>query len=517
MPASCRDEKSDGGSASGQTSAPMASTTTAGSTSPVAVHSPSRSLPTSDSLGIKRTNQRGSGHLDATSVGRRRAFGAADASSPFSGSRSSTIFVCVLRRSLVVQAPPAVPAAGRSVKAVLDQATVRSGAVEPTGRVFGVVAVVVCLGLVAGCGNGTVSRSGSVSSRSTTVATPRLCASSAQLDLVFNVRGPDEETGDIVGVVGPGRVRKLTTDGASYDPHFTPDGAHVVFTSGSSLRQVSASTGPQELSLYVIAVDGSGRSRLTKGKSDTNPAVSPAGAAVAFARGVDDHLAYGHQGTRLHVVNIGDHTEHALLKDPPQGDEVRDWSPTWSPAGDRIAFVRTTPPKARGVGGTTGPQATAPPSGPNGSGPFGKGGGRPPQDSALPNDSVWVVDSDGSNARKLLGDLRNVRELSWSPDGRRLAYGTEQGYVDAPTYVVNVDDGKPRRVADTAQRPAWSADGRALLYYQVRRNSGASIKSTRIVELDLSTKRERDLNIGNASPGFIYDYYGIGALPCRRH
>ena len=45
------------------------------------------------------------------------------------------------------------------------------------------------------------------------------------------------------------------------------------------------------------------------------PRVSPDGAAVAFAREVNDHVAYGRQGTRLHVVNNSDHRTPTARRD----------------------------------------------------------------------------------------------------------------------------------------------------------------------------------------------------------
>lgn len=55
---------------------------------------------------------------------------------------------------------------------------------------------------------------------------------------------------------------------------------------------------------------------------------------------------------------------------------------------------------------------------------------------------------------------------SWSPDGKRIAYGSFAGLIK-PTgvWLADMETGRARRiVGGKAWKPAWSKDGKQLLY-----------------------------------------------------
>src|SRR5256714_2969168 len=77
---------------------------------------------------------------------------------------------------------------------------------------------------------------------------------------------------------------------------------------------------------------------------------------------------------------------------------------------------------------------------------------------------VVVARSDGTQAR-VLATFQDEREppptyLSWSADGKELAYVSSTGELDA----VQVDGSGARVVARGATQPAWSPDGRLIAY-----------------------------------------------------
>lgn len=153
----------------------------------------------------------------------------------------------------------------------------------------------------------------------------------------------------------------------------------------------------------------------------------------ARVRGRRCHLGYGGaDGTALaRLVASGDV--------PGQAHD-----PTWSPDGRRIAFSLATKDHSK-------------------------------------DKEIWVVNEDGSNARRLVrlpglgADNRGcagVGSLDWSPDGRRIALTAHCSWL-AWIYVVNTDGtnlrrltGHPGKGFPWAVDPRWSPDGRRLVFEQ---------------------------------------------------
>ncbi|HEU4355499.1 MAG TPA: LpqB family beta-propeller domain-containing protein, partial [Actinomycetota bacterium] len=96
--------------------------------------------------------------------------------------------------------------------------------------------------------------------------------------LLFD-RGTDSGFDIFVMRVDGSAVRRLTTTGTDYDPHWSPDGREIAFT-----RQ---GEGPRS-DIYVMRADGSDVRQLTSGgDGDTNlyPQWSPDGRSIAYLAG----------------------------------------------------------------------------------------------------------------------------------------------------------------------------------------------------------------------------------------
>jgi Tol biopolymer transport system component len=196
------------------------------------------------------------------------------------------------------------------------------------------------------------------------------CRTAGDLRLVFT-GAAGEEGGDLFGLTRDGQVRRLTDDGGSFGPSFSPDGSRIVFSSVGDEGDVSDTTGPRGLDLYVMATDGSGRRKLVDGEGDLSPAWSPSSDQIAFVRGG----GAGGAG-RIFVVDPDDEGSARLLVD--REGAGADADPAWSPDGARLAFVRSAP-------------------------------------DGLSH--LMVANADGSDARSVLARPEALGSPSWSPDG----------------------------------------------------------------------------------------------------
>lgn len=117
--------------------------------------------------------------------------------------------------------------------------------------------------------------------------------------------------------------------------------------------------------------------------------------------------------------------------------------PTWSPDGERMAFVVQRSQRDGGTG----------------------------------RSDIWIMDQDGGNAHPITEGPGSSWAPSWSPDGTRIAFmrstsdGAEQVWtmsVDGAEQQVFARCGPPECVSDTS--PAWSPDGDSIAFV---RSSGA--------------------------------------------
>ena len=109
--------------------------------------------------------------------------------------------------------------------------------------------------------------------------------------------------------------------------------------------------------------------------------------------------------------------------------------------------------------------------------------------SALNNSSsgavgdVYVVDADGRNLHHVVRAFTGLgREVTWSPDGTRLAYQDAEQRVA----IISADGGTPKVVSREGETPAWSPDGKRLAFLRVKAcGSYGACARARIVVVDL--------------------------------
>ncbi len=82
------------------------------------------------------------------------------------------------------------------------------------------------------------------------------------------------------------------------------------------------------------------------------------------------------------------------------------------------------------------------------------------------NSDVWVMNADGSGARRLTREAALDLSPSWSPDGKRLAFVSDRSGTPQ-LYVMGADGSSPKRLTfqgNYNQTPAWSPRGDAIAF-----------------------------------------------------
>ena len=256
---------------------------------------------------------------------------------------------------------------------------------------------------------------------------------------------------------------RLTPDSWTVgEPVWSPNGTKLAFIRGA----VDPDEGVNPVAeLYVVAADGSGLRRLTRDRfQDFSPTWSADSRTIAFVShrgggnplmtvsangGRIKRLATGgyydepdwspdgrqlavslHAGadqTDIYVVN----SDGSGLTQLTEADEEADTSPTWSPNGRRIAFVRT-------------PSLS---------------------DNSLPMDDIYVMNADGRRQVRLTRIDANYP--AWSPNGRWIAF-LSYGRKGYSMYRMNADGGGLRGLAGgDVGEPSWSPDGTKIAFERV--------------------------------------------------
>jgi Tol biopolymer transport system component len=116
------------------------------------------------------------------------------------------------------------------------------------------------------------------------------------------------------------------------------------------------------------------------------------------------------------------------LKNLTPSTSSSEWSPAWSPDGQKIAFM---------------------------------------SDREGTDWEIYVMDKDGSNLVKLTDNEEFDGRPRWSPDGKLISFETNRDGGDWDIYVMNADGSNPRPITtnttnDSSQ--SWSPDGNWLAY-----------------------------------------------------
>ena len=200
--------------------------------------------------------------------------------------------------------------------------------------------------------------------------------------------------------------RRLTKNGATdIDPAWSPDGRWIAYASNQH-REHAADT-----DIYIMNPNGKKAQQLTnKGGHNSTPAWSPDGQWIAFRTTLDGIGA-------IHVINANGKKQRALT-------QVSATSPTWAANGKEIYF----------------------------------------SSDMLDNvekPTLFAIDVNGGNIRKLANAPQACEEPAESPDGQWIAYVSTQG-GNKDIHLIRVAEGTIQPLTqDPGQEfsPAWAPSG----------------------------------------------------------
>ncbi len=190
-------------------------------------------------------------------------------------------------------------------------------------------------------------------------------------------------------------VQRLTdAAGRDVEPHWSPDGATIVFSSERD--------DPDNAQLYLMNADGSNQRRLPSPLTDDQIGArwSPDGQWILF-----------HSNPL-----VGDLPRFDIFKIRPDGSDLaqltdvpgNNFMPDWSPDGERIVFASQ------------------------------RDGNR----------ELYVMNADGSDQVRLTGDGWENSLPRWSPDGRQIAFESNRSGSAYGLFLIDAPDGP---TADGAQ------------------------------------------------------------------
>lgn len=326
-------------------------------------------------------------------------------------------------------------------------------ACRPAPSLSLLAALVVPLVAVAGCGEG--DDDGDASDHVPEM--PKHAIASDGLPVVYTSGTGEQFHLWLMPETGGDRVQLTRGEGVEAGPVWSPDGSRIAF--------VAAGGRSDDFDLWVIDADGTGLRQLTDTEDvwEGVPSWSPDGR----------HLAYSHsvggqdEGGEVRILDVDDPgAEQSTVAD------LGDW-PSWSPDGNTIVYsgeadgtaALFTVPAAGGeatkLGAGLPPGAGEPSWSPDGTQiAFAATSGDPnAKDPVAWNEDIWVMDADGTHARKVVTWEGNDHwRPAWSPDGRHLMFTADGAQEEGEIARVDLTTGDLVALTDNKvhdMMPSW--------------------------------------------------------------
>ena len=198
--------------------------------------------------------------------------------------------------------------------------------------------------------------------------------------------------------------------------------------------------------IYVMSSFGNDQMRLTNyQEDDVSPSWSPNGQQIVFVRTLFNRK--GDRNYEVYVMDADGSNQRQLTHHP-----AFDGSPDWSPDGSQIAFVSDR--------------------------------------DGDPN--IYLMDADGGNVTQIT-HLKWVGSPMWSPDGRYIAFQASIGQQGQQVYVMDADGTNQWQVSNPIPNrvmsfKGWSPDGTQILYMGFL---GGLVKDSIVIIATISLKRRK--------------------------
>lgn len=243
------------------------------------------------------------------------------------------------------------------------------------------------------------------------------------------------------------------------DPQISPDGNQIIYRRTGFDIMKDRSRG----SLWMIEEDGNKHFKLTPDQNnESSPTWSPSGDRLAFVRQTEE-------GSEIYLywINNGAMARLTQLENSPS-------SLSWSPDGKHLAFTMKVnqdapvivkmPKKPKGAEWAQGARVTDRlKHESDGSGYIEPG-----------FTHIFTIPAEGGSARQITsGDFNHSGSLSWSPDSKIIYFSAnrdenwEYDFRNSEIYAVQVMTGEIRQLTDRTgpdHSPAISPDGKLIAY-----------------------------------------------------
>ena len=210
---------------------------------------------------------------------------------------------------------------------------------------------------------------------------------------------------------------------------FPGTNGRIAFSQGDLIAPVGGEPGDLSIhsQVFTIRPNGSGLKQLTHVAADQgagSPDWSPDGQKIVYES--NESGAF-----HIWVMNADGSGQTQLTNQ----SGFEDFQPSWSPDGNRILFSHCAEP-------------------------FGPG--------LIADCDIDVTNADGTQVSTILssGHWSNVH-ASYSPDGKRITFGSDRGGLQSAVWIMNEDGGQLKRLTAPRLRafwPDWAPGGHRILF-----------------------------------------------------